>query len=148
MALTEKISSDLAHALREGDTARVGVLRLLLSSLKNEQIKQGQELDEGSALKVLQREAKQRRDSIAAYREADRSDLVDFEQAELKIIEDYLPTGMPEAEIDQLIEEVISEVGAGDMKQMGVVIGAVLQRAGGRADGAMVSQKVRQRLNA
>lgn len=148
MSLTDQISKDLANALRGGDTARVGVLRLLLSSLKNEQIKQGGELTDAVALKVLQREAKQRRDSIEAYREAERTDLVDYEQAELKLIEEYLPAGMSEAELDQLIQSVITETGAADIKQMGVVIGAVLQRAGGRADGSLVSQKVRQHLNA
>ena len=148
MALADQIEQDLQAALRAGETATVSLLRLLKSSLKNEQIKQGKELNEAAVMKVLQREAKQRKDSISAYQQAERTDLVEFEQAELKLIENYLPQGMTDAELDELIQSVIQEVGATSAKEMGVVIGAVMQRAGGRADGAAVSQKVRQRLNA
>jgi uncharacterized protein YqeY len=148
VALAEQIEQDLQAALRAGDTAKVSLLRLLKSGLKNEQIKLGKELDEAAVMKVLQREAKQRKDSITAYQQAERPDLVEFEQAELKLIEDYLPQGMTEAELDELIASVIQEVGASSAKEMGVVIGAVMQRAGGRADGGAVAQKVRQQLNA
>lgn len=147
MGLADTLQTDLNQALKAGQTEQVALLRLLRSSLQNERIKLGHELSEGEALKVLQREAKQRKDSIEAYRQGDRQDLVEFEQAELKLIEEYLPTGMTEEELDKLIADVMSEVGASDPKEMGVVIAAVMQRAGGRADGATVAQKVRQKLN-
>lgn len=147
MGLAATLETDLNNALKAGETERVSLLRLLRSSLQNEQIKLGHELSEVEVLKVLQREAKQRKDSIAAYRQGDRQDLVDFEQAELKLIESYLPEGMGEAELDQLIAAVIAEVGVSDIKQMGVVIAAVMQRSGGRADGAAVATKVRQKLS-
>ncbi len=125
--------------------ARTAVLRLIKSSLKNEQIKLGHELTEAEALKVVQREAKQRKDSIAQYAQGGRTDLAESEQHELTIIESYLPQQMSEAELTALVDAVIAETSA-NATQMGMVIGAVLQRAEGRADGTAVSQLVRQKL--
>jgi uncharacterized protein YqeY len=146
MALIDTIDQDLASAMKEGDAPRTGVLRLLKNALKNEQIKSGNELGEAEALKILQREAKQRKDSIAQFTKGGRSDLVESEEQELAIIEEYLPQQMEEAELQQLVDAVIEEIKATDMTQMGAVIGAVMQRAAGRADGAAVSRLVRQKL--
>jgi uncharacterized protein YqeY len=145
MALQDQIDTDLATSMKEGVVSRTAVLRLIKSSLKNEQIKLGHELDEAEALKVLQREAKQRKDSIEQYQQGGRADLADSERAELAIIDTYLPDQMSPDELSQLVDAVIQETDA-TATQMGVVIGAVLQRAGGRADGTAVSQAVRQKL--
>jgi len=145
MALQDQIDTDLATSMKEGMAARTTVLRLIKSSLKNEQIKLGHEPAEAEALKVLQREAKQRKDSITQYQQGGRTDLAESEQAELAIIEGYLPDQMGPDELSRLVDSVISETGA-TPTQMGMVIGAVLQRAGGRADGTAVSQLVRQKL--
>jgi uncharacterized protein YqeY len=142
----QRLTEDMKISMKAGEAERTGVLRLLRGAIKNEEIKIGHPLDESEALKVLQKEAKQRRDSIAAYESAGRADLKLVEQAELGIIEGYLPDAMSEAELKTIIEAVISELGSVDAQQMGQVIGAVMKRAGARADGALVSRLVRERL--
>jgi uncharacterized protein len=147
MSLQTQLDQDLATSMKEGSTVRTSVLRLLKSSLKNEQIKLGHDLSETEVLKLLQHEAKQRKDSITQYQAGDRNDLAEAEQRELIIIESYLPDQMSETELTGLVESVIAEVKATDQTQLGVVIGAVMQRAEGRADGAAVAQLVRQKLS-
>jgi uncharacterized protein YqeY len=147
MALVSQIDQDLTTSMKEGMADRTAVLRLLKSSLKNEQIKLGHELSEEEALKVVQREAKQRKDSIAQYQQGGRNDLVDAEQGELTLIEAYLPAQMSEEELSQLVNKVIADTNATGVAQMGVVIGAVLKQAAGQADGAAVSRLVRQKLS-
>jgi uncharacterized protein YqeY len=146
MVLLEQIDQDLASSMKEGTPERTGVLRLLKNALKNEQIKAGHELSDTEALKVLQREAKQRKDSITQYQQGNRTDLAEAEQKELTIIEAYLPQQMSEAELAQLVDAVITESQAKSVTQMGMVIGEVVKRAAGRADGAAVSHLVRQKL--
>jgi hypothetical protein len=147
MSLQTQIDQDLTASMKEGVVARTSVLRLLKSSLKNEQIKLGHELTEAETLKLLQREAKQRKDSITQYQAGDRDDLAEAEKQELAIIEGYLPNQMSEAELTDLVKTVVAETKTTDQTQMGVVIGAVMKRAEGRADGAMVAQLVRQQLS-
>jgi uncharacterized protein YqeY len=133
-------------SMKAGDTARTGTLRLLRGAVKNEEIKIGHPLDESEVLKVLGREAKQRRDSVEAYEQGGRDDLVDKEKAELAVIGEYLPAAMSEEELGRLVDEVAGQLGATDMKQMGAVIGAVMAKVGGWADGGAVAQLVRKRL--
>jgi uncharacterized protein len=147
MTILERIESDLSTAMKEGHSADVAVLRLLKNSLKNEQIKLGHELSDDETLKVLQREAKQRRDSIEAYRQANRADMAEAEEGELAVISNYLPEQMEEAELAGIVESVIAETGATGKSQMGQVIGLVMKRVAGRADGAAVSNLVARRLN-
>lgn len=132
--------------MKAGDTARTGTLRLLRGAVKNEEIKIGHPLDESEVLKVLARESKQRKDSMEAYGQGGREDLVGKEKAELAVIGEYLPEAMSDAELGKLVDEAVSQLGATDLKQMGVVIGAVMGKAGGRADGGVVAQLVRKRL--
>lgn len=147
MRLGEKIQSDLVVAMKGQDQARTAVLRLLKSALKNEQIKAQRELSADDELKVLQREAKQRRDSIEAYKQGDRLDLADLEQAELDLITQYLPQPLSEAELKVVIDQVIAKTGAQGLSQMGQVIGQVMSMVSGKADGGVVSQLVRSRLS-
>jgi uncharacterized protein YqeY len=135
-------------SMKAGDSERTGVLRLLRGALKNDEIKQGHPLSEDEAMKVLQREAKQRRDSIEAFRSAGREDLLAQEQSELDVISTYLPEAMSEADLTKLVDEVVTELGATGMAQMGQVIAAVRERAGGRADGGAVAKAVKARLGA
>jgi uncharacterized protein YqeY len=97
---------------------------------------------------VLQREAKQRRDSIEQYEAAGRTELAATERTELAIIAAYLPQPLSESELSAIVDEVIASVGATDMKQMGAVVGAVLTRTGARAEGGAVSKLVREKLGA
>jgi uncharacterized protein len=146
MTIAEQLTEDMKASMKAGDSARTGVVRLLRSSMKYEEIKLGHPLEEIEALKVLQREAKQRRDSMDAYVAADRQDLVAQEQSELDVIAQYLPKAMSESEVGQVVDEVIAEIGASDMKQMGAVIGAVMKRVGASAEGGLVSKLVKEKL--
>jgi uncharacterized protein len=147
--IQQKLTEDMKTSMKAGDVERTGVLRLLRGAIKNEELKTGQgfKLDEAGVLKVLQREAKQRKDSIQAYAEAGRDDLKLVEEKELAIIVTYLPEAMSEAEVKAEIDVVMDELGDTDMSQMGQVIGSVMKRVGGRADGGMVSKLVRERLS-
>ncbi len=146
MSIIEQLAQDMKASMLAGDTERTGVLRLLRSSMKYEEIKVGHPLSDEEALKVLQREAKQRRDSIDAYRTAGRDDLLAVEESELKVIAAYLPVALSVDELAKAVDEVVTQLGATDMKQMGQVIGAVMKRVGATADGGAVSQAVRSRL--
>ena len=146
MTLIPQINQDLAVSMKKGATAHIATLRLVKNALQNEQIKLGHELSDDEALKVMQREAKQRRESIEQYRAGGRTDLVDSEQQELAIIETYLPQRLGPKELEQLVDRAIADIGATTEAQMGAVIGAVMQQAHGRADGATVAQLVRQKL--
>jgi uncharacterized protein YqeY len=146
VTVLERLTEDMKSSMKAGDADRTGVLRLLRGAMKNEEIKVGHPLDEAEALKVLQREAKQRRDSVTAYDAAGRNDLSAHEQVELKIIETYLPQALSEDELGKLVDEAIAETGASDMKQMGQVIGLVMQKVGARAEGGTVSKLVREKL--
>lgn len=146
MALQERLLDDMKTSMKAGDTVRTGVLRLLRGSIKNEEIKIGHALDEAEVLKVLAREAKQRKDSIDAYREAGRHDLVSVEEHEATIIREYLPEAMTEAELREVVRAAAERLNAHDPKQMGAVIGAVMQEVGARADGGAVSKLVREFL--
>ena len=148
MTIAENLTEDMKASMKAGNSERTGVLRLLRGAIKNEEIKSGHALDEAEALKVIAREAKQRRDSIAAYQEANRADLAEIEESELKVIGEYLPTALSEAELSKIVDEVIAEVGATGMQQMGAVIGGVIKRVGTRADGGAVSKLVKEKLSA
>jgi uncharacterized protein YqeY len=148
MLLAEQLMEDMKASMLAADARRTGVLRLLRSALKNEQIKVGHELSDDEALKVLQREAKQRRDSIDQYTQGGRQDLADQEEYELGIIGSYLPQPLSEDELRDIVERAVAETGATSMAQMGQVIGAVMKAAGARADGGAVSRLVKEQLSA
>jgi len=148
VTLADKLTEDMKASMRAGDAARTGTLRLLRGALKNEEIKTGRPLEDDGVLKVLQHEAKQRRDSIEAYRGAGRDDLVAHEEAELAVVNEYLPQAMTDGEVAAVVQTVIAETGAAGMAQMGAVMGAVMQRVGVRADGSTVARIVRERLSA
>lgn len=147
MDLITQINDQLKTAMKSGASDRVAVLRLLNSGIKNEQIKVGHDLGPQEVLKVVQREAKQRKDSIDAYTAGERKDLADAEAAELAIIQEFLPEQMSEAELSGVIDAVIAETGSNTVAQTGAVIGQVMQQTKGRADGAMAARLVRQKLS-
>ena len=146
MSIADQLTEDMKASMKAGTTERTGTLRLLRGALKNEEIKIGQPLDEAGALKVLQHEAKQRRDSIEAYEKARRDDLLAHEQTELEVIQAYLPAVMSEDEVVAVVERVVAQTGATSAAQMGQVMGAVMKEVGARADGATVSRLVREKL--
>lgn len=147
MRLQEQVSADMITALKAGEQEKVAVLRLLITAMKNEQIKVGSELTDEQALKVLASQAKQRKDSITAYKEAGRQDLVDQESAELPYIEAYLPEQMGDEELQKLVQEAIDQVGATSSADMGKVMGVAMGKVQGQADGGRVSAAVKKLLS-
>ena len=146
MSLQQQISTDMVTALKAGESDKVGVLRMLITAMKNEQIKVGSELSDEKALKVLATQAKQRKDSITAFEAAGRQDLVDNEASELPFIEAYLPEQMGDEELEKLVKEAIDQVGATSPADMGKVMGAAMGKVQGKADGGRVSAAVKKLL--
>jgi uncharacterized protein YqeY len=146
VTIVEQLTDDMKSSMKAGEAARTGVLRLLRGAMKNEEIKAGHPLSDEEALKVLQREAKQRRDSMTAYEQAGRLELKDQEERELDVISSYLPTALSEEQVSEVVDQVIADLGATDMKQMGAVIGAVMKRVGAQAEGGQVSRLVKEKL--
>lgn len=146
MNLKTRLTEDMKTAMRAGDKARLGVIRLINAAIKQREVDERVELDDDQVLAVLEKMLKQRRDSVKQYDDAGRTDLADTERAEMAVIETYLPAQLDEAEVDALLETVIHETGASSMRDMGKVMGLLKQRAAGRADMAVLSQKVKARL--
>lgn len=144
--LVESIRSDMTEAMRGGEVLRRDTLRLLIAALDNARIASGRELNDEDAIVALQREAKQRRESIEEYRKGDRGDLVESEEQELLIIQAYLPEELSEEELRSIVQEVITEVGASELDDLGSVMGPVMQRVRGRADGRQANAIVRELL--
>ena len=144
--LADAIRSDMTEAMRAGDRTRRDTLRLLIAALDNARIAAGRDLADGEAVAALQREARQRRDSIAEYRKGGRDDLVRREEDELAIIAAYLPDELTEDELRAAVEEAIAEAGASGPGDLGKVMGPLMARVRGRADGRRVNELVRERL--
>src|SRR5215813_1357721 len=138
--LSKQIVADLTTAMKAQDAARTSTLRMVKAAMMNRQIEKGAELDDEDMQKLLRSLVKQRRDSIEQYQKAGRQELVDKEQAEIDVIETYLPKAASQEEIEQVIAAVIAETGASSMKDMGKVMKAAQTAlAGKNADGRLVS---------
>ena len=147
MSLKEQILAAMTAAMKAKDAPRTSTLRMVKAALQNREIEKGAPLDDDELQKMLRSLVKQRRDSIEQYQKGNRQDLVDKEQAEIIVIEGYLPQAASLAEIDQAVTEAIAETGASSLKGMGAVMKAVMSRlAGKNADGRTVSETVKQKL--
>ena len=148
MSLKDTITEDMKSAMKAGAKDRLKVVRLILAAIKQVEVDTRAELDDAAVLGVLDKMVKQRRDSVEQFTKGDRKDLADIEQAEIAVIEEYLPEQMDDTEIDALINEVISATGAETIRDMGKVMGAIKGRAAGRADMGAVGARVKSRLGA
>ncbi len=146
MGIKEQLQADLKAAMRARDETKRDAVRLLLSVIKNAEIEKGGELSEQELIVLLQKQAKQRRESIEHYRAAGRDDLVREEEAELAIIESYLPEMLSEEEIRREALAQIEAVGATGPRDLGKVMGPLMAKLRGRADGAVVQRIVRELL--
>jgi hypothetical protein len=146
MPMTETIRSEMTAAWKAGNLERRDALRLLMASLENARIDLGRPLEDEDATKVLQREAKQRRDSITEFQQAGRADLVAKEQAELDTISEFLPQQLTEDELRAIVREVIAEVGATSAADVGKVMRPLMARIAGRGDGRLANEIARQVL--
>jgi uncharacterized protein YqeY len=146
MPLKERLREDLKTALRARDERRKSVIRLSLAAITNAEIEKG-ELDDDDLAAILQRQASRRQDTIAELKEFDRDDLLAEEEAELAILEEYLPDLLTREEIAEEARKVIEAVGADSPKQMGAVMGQLMPQLKGRADGRLVNEVVRELLS-
>ena len=146
--LKAQIQSDMKTAMKAGDKARLGVIRLILAAVKQREVDERIELDDSQVLAVLDKMLKQRRDSIEQYSAAGREDLADVERFEVDTIQGYLPAALSESEIDTLVTGAIGETGAAAMSDMGKVMAILRPQVQGRADMGAVSALVKRRLTA
>jgi len=144
--LKERITEDMKAAMRAKETERLGTIRLLLAACKQKEVDERIELDDAAVIAVVDKLIKQRKDSVAAYSQAGRSDLADKESAEIAVLEVYLPQRLSEAEIAEAVAAIVAEVGATGPGDMGKVMGAVKSRLAGKADMGLVSAAVKKAL--
>ncbi|MGZ4954165.1 GatB/YqeY domain-containing protein [Methylobacter sp.] len=144
--LTDRIKEDMKAAMKGGNKARLGVIRLILAAIKQVEVDERITLDNERVIQVLDKMLKQRRESIRQYAEAGRQDLVDIEEAEIPVIQDFLPQALTEAEIDSMVKDAIAESGAESVKDMGKVMALLKAKMQGRADMSAVSIKIKAAL--
>ncbi|MCD6100182.1 MAG: GatB/YqeY domain-containing protein [Candidatus Marinimicrobia bacterium] len=146
MTLKERLQKELVEAMRARDTLKVDVIRLLRNSIRQKEIELKKELSDDDVIKILSNAAKQRKESIKAYEAGNREDLVEREKRELDIIESYLPEKLSQEELIKIVEDVIKEVGASSLRDLGKVMPKVMAKVKGRADGSEVQAIVRSKL--
>ncbi|MDO9445672.1 MAG: GatB/YqeY domain-containing protein [Dehalococcoidia bacterium] len=146
MSIQETIRTEMTTAWKAGDTVRRDALRLLIAALENARIEAGRPLEDTDTVRVLQKEAKQRRDSITEYDKANRSDLSAKEQQELDVIVTFLPTQLSDDEIRDLARGVIAETGATGAGDVGKIMRPLIAKIAGRADGGRINQIARELL--
>lgn len=148
--LSQQITEDMKTAMREKNTLALSTIRMLKSAIKNAAIDKGgadAELDDAEVIAVIRKEVKKRQDSIEQYTTAGRTELVEQEEAEMAVLNGYLPEPLSEAAIAEIIDAAIAEVGATSRKEMGQVMKIVQEKTGGRADGKTLSQAVMAKLS-
>ncbi len=143
-----RLTADMKSAMKSREKSRLTTIRMLIAAIKQREIDERREVSENEAMAILTKQAKQRRESIAQYESAGRDDLKSVEEAELAIIETYLPQPLSPEEIEAAVAEIIAAEQATDLSQMGAVMKTARERLAGRADMAAVSQAVRSRLSA
>lgn len=147
-SITDRVKDDMKAAMKGGDKFRLGVIRLILAAIKQVEVDERITVDNDRAILVLDKLLKQRRESIRQFTDAGRLDLAEAEEAEAKIIQEFLPQALTEAEIDAMINEAIAESGAGSIRDMGKVMSLLKTRMQGRADMSAVSNKIKAALSA
>ena len=141
--LLTRIKDEMKAAMKSGDKARLGVIRLMLAAVKQIEVDERIELDDSRVLLVLDKMVKQRRESIRQYTDANRIDLADIEAAEIIVIQDFLPQALTEEEIDAMVLEAVAQSGATSIKEMGKVMALLKEPMQGRADMSVVSVKIK-----
>jgi len=146
MTLKERITEDMKTAMRSGEKDRLAVIRLLQAAIKQREVDERITLDDAQVTAVLEKMIKQRKESVVAFEKGARADLVAKENAEISVLQPYLPAQLSEAELDALIAEAISSTGAASIKDMGKVMGVVKAKAAGKADMGAVGARIKAKL--
>lgn len=145
--IKDRITQELKEALKKGDSVRVSTLRLLSNSLHNEKIDKQRELTEEEEISIVRRELKRREEAIEAYGKGGRQEAAEKERKEAEILKEFLPAQISEKELSELVNQVIEETGASGPQDFGKVMGAVMAKVAGRADGKAVAEAVKTRLS-
>ena len=146
MSLKLKINEDMKSAMRSKDSARLGAIRLLQSGIKQKEVDERIVISDGDVLTIIEKMLKQRRDSIDAFKKAERQDLVEKEEFEVSVLMQYMPEPLEEVEILNIIDQAIKNLSASSMKDMGAVMNAIKPELSGKANMADVSQKIKSKL--
>ena len=146
MSLKIQITDDMKSSMRSKDSSRLGTIRLLLAAIKQKEIDERIELVDVDIVSIIDKMSKQRRDSIEAFNKADRKDLVDKEEFELKVLQDYMPQQLTEQEVEKVIIDAIESAGANSMKDMGAIMNILKPKLAGKTNMADVSQKIKTKL--
>jgi uncharacterized protein len=146
MSLKERITEDMKSAMRAAQKERLGTVRMIMAGIKQREVDERITLDDSQVLAVIDKMVKQRKESIAQFETGGRADLVAKEQAEIALLQEYLPTQLTPAEIEALISAAIAKTGAASIKDMGKVMGALKSELAGRADMGAVSARIKQKL--
>ena len=147
MSLMDQLTADMKTAMKAHDKDRLAVIRMARGAVRQKEIDGKKKLDDNDIIAVLSKEVKMRRDSIDEFKKGNRQDLVDKTQAEIDVLMSYLPQQMSEDEVKKLVEEAVAQTGAKTMKDMGKVMGVLMPKVKGRADGKMVNNLVRAHLH-
>ena len=146
MPLKTQITDDMKSAMRSKDSARLGAIRLLQSGIKQKEVDERIVISDGDVLTIIEKMLKQRRDSIDAFKKAERQDLVEKEEFEVSVLMQYMPEPLEEVEVLNIINKAIKNLSASSMKDMGAVMNAVKSELSGKANMADVSQKIKSKL--
>lgn len=146
MSLKTRITEDMKQAMRAKESVRLGAIRLLLAAIKQKEVDERKELSDADILSIIEKQTKQRKDSLAQYEAAGREDLAGIERTEIEIFAAYLPVKMSETEISALLEEAVGATGAAGPGDMGKLMAVLKPQLAGKADMAMVSKLVKARL--
>ncbi|MPS47800.1 GatB/YqeY domain-containing protein [Methylobacillus sp.] len=148
MTIKARIAEDMKAAMRAKDSARLGAIRLLQAAIKQREVDERIELDDGQVIEAIEKMLKQRRDSIAQYEAANRHDLADVEKFEVTVLKTYLPEALSEEEVNAILDDVIAETGAVSIKDMSKVMAAIKPKVVGRADMGKISGLIKSKLAA
>ena len=147
MSLLQDLTKDMVAAMKSRDKETLNTVRMLKAAVKNEQIDKGHELTPDEEVAVMSQEYKQRKESLEEFKKAGRDDLVKQTQAEMKIVEKFLPKQLSADEVKKVVDDTIDQLGASGMKDFGKVMGAAMGKLKGQADGKIVNQTVKAELN-
>ena len=148
MTIKARVAEDMKAAMRAKDSARLGAIRLLQAAIKQREVDERIELDDGQVIEAIEKMLKQRRDSITQYEAANRHDLADVEKFEVTVLKEYLPAALSDDEVNAILDGVIAETGAASIKDMSKVMAAIKPKVVGRADMAKISGLIKSKLAA
>jgi hypothetical protein len=147
MSLKEQINNDIKTAMKEKEVVKRDALRLLSSAMKQIEVDERKELNDDDIIKIIQKQVKQRNDSMTQYKEAGRDDLYEIEAAEAAIFETYLPKQLSDEELETAIRSIINQIGATSMKEIGKIMGAASKSIGAQADGKRINECAKKLLS-